>query len=301
MKEIKSKISSKKTVSGLASISASCRKGLVLVLSALWLGQAAAVSLDEVKQRGYLSVATEDDYAPFEMIKDGKPAGFTEDLMVELKAYAPFAIKQEIMPWTGLLPAVLAGKYDAAITGAVVSPERLQRFNFAPPVMTATHYVVLRTKDDSVQSAADLAGKTLGVQAGSVALARLPELEVMLAESGGKLGKVVEYTSYPEAYADLANGRLDYVVSAYAGAKTLTTQRPKVFKMGMAVSGAGYHAWPVPKDSPEVLAFLTAFIEHIRANGKLAEIQQKWFGESLPDLPTTPITSEQQYLEMISQ
>ncbi|BFQ93187.1 transporter substrate-binding domain-containing protein [Gallibacterium anatis] len=274
------------------------RQGTVLLCSALWLGQVSAITLDEVKARGYLAVATEDDYAPFEMIKDGKPEGFTHDLVAELKKYASFQIKQDIMPWTGLLPSVLSGKYDAALTGAVVSTERLARFDFTPPVAIATHYTIFRSKDDSIKTIADLDGKTLGVQAGSVALARLPELAEMLAKTGGKLGKVVEYTSNPEAYADLANGRLDYVVTAYAGAKMLTTQRSNVFRMGMAVSGPGYHAWPVPKESPELLAFLSDFIRHLRESGKLAELQQKWFGESMPDLPTEAITSVEQFKEM---
>ena len=52
-----------------------------------------------------------------------------------------------------------------------------------------------------------------GVEAGSAMLKLLPQLEDMLKESGGKLGKVVEYTSYPEAYQDLALGRVDYVVN----------------------------------------------------------------------------------------
>lgn len=273
-------------------------KLMLFGLFALHLLPTEATTLDQVKNRGYLAIATEDDYAPLEMIKEGKPVGFTHDLVEELKAYAPFEIRQEIMPWTGLLPAVLAGKYDVALTGALVSPERLEHFDFSPPLIPSTHYVILRSKDNRIQTIADLSGKTLGLQAGSVLLSRLPELETLLAQTGGQLGKVVEYASYPEAYSDLANGRLDYVINAYVAAKNLTTQRPNLFKMGMAVSGPGYHAWPVPKNNPEILAFLTAFIDHLRANGKLAAIQQKWFGESMEDLPVEPITSKEQYAEM---
>ncbi|MEA2915859.1 MAG: polar amino acid transport system substrate-binding protein, partial [Bradyrhizobium sp.] len=37
-------------------------------------GRVQAASLDEIKKRG-LIVATEDDFRPFEFIKDGKPTG----------------------------------------------------------------------------------------------------------------------------------------------------------------------------------------------------------------------------------
>ncbi|WP_279716706.1 hypothetical protein [Chelonobacter oris] len=34
---------------------------------------AHAATLDEIKSRGYMSIATEDNYAPFEIIEGGKP------------------------------------------------------------------------------------------------------------------------------------------------------------------------------------------------------------------------------------
>ena len=82
-------------------------------------GQAA--SLKEIQSRGYLSIATEDNYAPFEIMKDGKATGFTNDVVAELKKYADFEIRQDILPWSGLLASVRAGKYDAAITGSIIS------------------------------------------------------------------------------------------------------------------------------------------------------------------------------------
>lgn len=33
--------------------------------------------------------------------------------------------------------------------------------------------------------------------------------------------------------------------------------KPKVFAKGLAVSGPGYMAWPIPKNSPQLLAYMT--------------------------------------------
>jgi polar amino acid transport system substrate-binding protein len=60
----------------------------------------------------------------------------------------------------------------------------------------------------------------------------------------------VEYTSYPEAYQDLALGRVDYVVNTIINLKTLVAEKPKVFEIGQAVSGKSFPAWAVGKDSP---------------------------------------------------
>jgi len=42
----------------------------------LVIGKAQAASMEEIKKRG-LIVATEDDFRPFEFVKDGKPTGST--------------------------------------------------------------------------------------------------------------------------------------------------------------------------------------------------------------------------------
>ena len=258
----------------------------------------SAASLKEIQARSYMTVATEDDYAPFEFVEGGKPKGFHHDVVAELKKYAKFEIRQEILPWTGLLAAVSTGKYDTAITGSIVSQERLQVFNFAPPIAGATHYYIKRVKDDRIKRVADLNGLSVGVQAGSVLLSRLPELAAMLKKTGGKLGKVVEYTSYPEIYEDLANGRLDYAVNGIINATALVKERGNIFAIGQPVSGAGFHAWPVPKANEDLLAYLTGFVAHLRKTGKLAELQKKWFGTTFPDLPTEPIRSFEQYKKL---
>jgi polar amino acid transport system substrate-binding protein len=271
---------------------------LVLTAAALLPAAAAAGTLKEIQARGYMTVATEDDYAPFEFIEGGKPRGFHHDVVAELKKYAKFEIRQEILPWTGLLAAVSTGKYDTAITGSIVSQERLQVFNFVAPIAAATHYYIKRANDSRINSVADLNGLTVGVQAGSVLLSRLPELAAMLKKTGGKLGKVVEYTSYPEVYEDLTNGRLDYAVNGIINATALVKERGKVFAIGQPVSGAGFHAWPVPKGNEELLAYLNGFVAHLRNTGRLAELQKKWFGTTFPDLPTEPIRSYEQYKKL---
>ena len=259
---------------------------------------AQAADLADIKAKGVMVVATEDDYAPFNFIVDGKPDGFHKELLEDLNAFAKaqgIDVKQEILPWTGLLASVASGQYDMAFTGALVTDDRLRVFNFTPPFASAQHYFAKRKGDDSITEMASLCGKTAGVQAGSAQVARLPELKKMLAEHNCELGNVVEYQSYPEAYADLANGRLDYVINALISTNDVVKARPDTFEKGFAVSGGGFAGWPIPKKSPELLEFGTAFMTSVRESGRLAELQEKWFGEAFPDMPAEPITSVEQF------
>ncbi|ANO33558.1 amino acid ABC transporter substrate-binding protein [Vibrio breoganii] len=273
------------------------KKWVAVAAATMTLGMSSLALADEMPSfaSNGLKVATEDNYSPFNFIAQGKATGINKDLLDELRTYSEFEVKQDILPWTGLLASVSAGQYDLALTGAIVTDARLKVFDFTPPIASAQHYFVARAKDDSTNTISDLDGKTVGLQAGSALLERLPELKEMLEAQGKDLGKVVEYQSYPEAYADLANGRVDYVINSVVSVNEVVKAKSKMFKKGEAVSGPGFVSWPVPKDNPELLAYLTEFFVHLKETGRLAELQEKWFGESFEDLPMEAIVSVEQY------
>src|SRR5215831_15076378 len=132
-----------------------------LLLAVVSVGDANAQTLKDKIQKGMpVVVATEDDYRPFEFIQDGKPAGLDNELFQLMKAEAKFDLRQEILPWTGLLAGVSSGKYDAAVTGALINQERLKAFDFAMPIAANMHYYLKRANDNSINSIKDLSGKT---------------------------------------------------------------------------------------------------------------------------------------------
>jgi len=268
---------------GLARLAALTMFGCVVLSS----GPRAA-TLDEIKASGHMVVATEDDFRPFEFVEDGKPTGFDNEMLALFRKTVPFEVQQQIIPWTGLLPGVTTGKYDVAVTAAIVTKDRLKSLHFTMPIADATAYYVKRKGDDSIKSIADLNGKTVGVQAGSALLENLPQLQTMLDKTGGKIGKIVQYTSYPEAYQDLALKRVDYVVNTLISLNSLVTSKPDVFAVGQAVAAPSGPAWAVKKGNTEVLAVMNKFLEDQKASGNLAKMQIKWFGQSFPNLPDNP-------------
>jgi len=246
---------------------------------------ANAASLEEIKKRGYLVTATEDNYPPFEFIQDGQRAGLDHDLYKALKDWAGFPVRQEILPWQGLLAGVVSGQFDVALTAATISDQRAQQLSFSMPIAEATHYYMKRKGDTRIQSIKDLSGLTVGMQQGSSIHQRLPEIEALLQKSGGKLGKVSLYASFPEAYQDLANGRIDYVLNSVVAIADVIRKRPNDFELGQAVVPIGYHAWAVKRGNKELLDYLNKFFTEQRKNGTLYRLQEKWLGRSFPDLP----------------
>jgi hypothetical protein len=68
-------------------------------------GAATAATLDEIKKRGYLIVATEDDFVPSSSSRTASRPASTTNCSRTCASSAPFEVKQEIIPWTGLWPA----------------------------------------------------------------------------------------------------------------------------------------------------------------------------------------------------
>lgn len=254
------------------------------LLTGARLRPAQAATLAEIKARGFMVVATEDDFKPFEFIKDGTPTGYDTELLELMRKTVPFEIKQETIPWTGLLPGVGSGKYDAAVTAALITKEREAFLDFCSPMAESTDFYVKKKGNTAIMSIKDLAGKKCGAQAGSAMLAALPELEEMLKATGGKMGEVVQYVSYPEAYQDLAIGRTDYVVNTQINLQSLVQDKPGVFELGQAVSKKIYIAWAVKKGNTEVRDLLNTFLIGARKSGDMAKLQQKWFGLTF-DMP----------------
>jgi polar amino acid transport system substrate-binding protein len=269
----------------LAQIRVSATAFCLALLSALMPSLSGAASLEEIKKRGYMVVATEDNYPPFEFIQNGQPAGLDHDLYKLLKEWAGFEVRQEVLPWQGLLAGVASGQFDIALSAATISEQRAQQFHFTMPIAEATHYYMKRKGDTRIKSIKDLSGLTLGTQQGSSIHQRLPEVEALLQKTGGKLGKVSLYASYVEAYQDLANGRVDYVLNSVVAISDAMRKRPNDFELGEAVVPIGYHAWAIKRGNKDLLAFINRFFVEQRKNGNLYKLQEKWIGKSFPELP----------------
>jgi polar amino acid transport system substrate-binding protein len=251
-----------------------------------------AATLADIKKRGYMSVATEDDFRPFEFTLDGKPTGYDQELLELFKKKVGFQIRQDIIPWTGILPGVTTGKYDAAVTAVLVTQERMQTLDFCAPVAESVDFYLKRKNDKRIGGIKDLSGLTVGVEAGSAMLKLLPQLDDMLKVTGGSLGKIVSYQGYPEAYQDLALGRVDYVVNVWLSLQTIAKEKPDTFEVGEAVSKPTYIAWPVLKGNSELLALMNDFLLGARKDGSMYALQKKYFSityESMPEVATATV------------
>ncbi len=110
---------------------------------------ASAQTADAIKARGSMTVATEDDFKPFEFVDNGVPTGYDTEMLALVKKKLGIDIKQQIMPWSGILPGVTTGKYDAKLSAAVlVTPERKAVFDFTLTAHAVHHVLRGQRKND---------------------------------------------------------------------------------------------------------------------------------------------------------
>ena len=76
-------------------------------------------------------------------------------------------LNQLDLPWQGILPGVLAGKFDFVATSVTIKPDRAKQFAFTVPIGEGTTWIMKRKGDTSIMSVDDMAGKVVGTQLAS--------------------------------------------------------------------------------------------------------------------------------------
>ena len=178
-------------------------KTVVLAALATAMVSSGAFAADWSKIR----VGTEGAYKPFNFIDtNGELQGFDVDiakaLCAEMKADCTFVAQD----WDGIIPALLAKKYDVIIASMSITEERKKKVDFSDKYYnTPAKFVAKKGSGITDTSAAAMKGKTIGAQSSTTHSSYL--------EDNYKDSTVKLYATQDEANADLAAGRLDAVLA----------------------------------------------------------------------------------------
>jgi len=239
---------------------------LLAATAALGIAMGAAHAQDATR----IKIGTEGAYPPFNnLTSDGKLEGFDIDiaraLCEEMKADCEFVTQD----WDGIIPALQAKRFDAIIASMSITDERKQQVDFTDPYY-ANSLVFIAPKDQTFDAAA-VGSKAIGVQEGTIAAS--------FAEATYKDADVKAYPSQLEAWADLANGRVDAVLADFGvqyGWINSADGACCEFK-GDAVSSDDKIGIAIRKGDTALAERFNTAIKAIRENGKYAEINKKYF------------------------
>jgi polar amino acid transport system substrate-binding protein len=192
--------------------------------------------------------------------------GYEVDLMREiarlLNRRAVFVQNQ----WDGLIPGLQRGNYDVAINGIEITEDRKEQVDFTIPYYATGEQLSVRIGENSINSLADLKGKTAGTLKYSLA-------QRILEREGGI--KIRTYDGQINAYEDLANGRLDAVLMDAPIAVYYSRPNPKLKFAGPAIEQIKYGIC-VRKGDGELLTRLNGALLSLIKSGELRRIYEKW-------------------------
>lgn len=235
-----------------------------------------------------IRVATEGAYPPFNYVEaDGTVAGFDVDITEALCEAAGLTCEMVVQAWDGLIPGLLAERYDMIVAAMLITPERAEVVAFSDRYATLPQrFVMSEALADEVDAApgegieqleAVLEGRVIGLVAATASDSYVRDLM-------GDRATFRSYQQMADAVQDLISGRIDAYADAAIGiADTfLDTPAGEGFRFGgVALTDPDYFGEGTGiafrQDDDELRERINAALAQILADGTYAEINDRHF------------------------
>lgn len=160
-----------------------------------------------IKDKGYFVMGVTDTYAPMGFRdKDNNNVGFDIELAKAVAAKLGIDVKLNIMDWDSKLVVLNNKEIDTIWCGFSVTEARKKEVTFSDDYISNIQVIVVPA-DSTINTKADLAGKTLAWQIGSSADDAVKVDPIYSSLAGERT-----YNNMPEAFMDMSNKRVDAVV-----------------------------------------------------------------------------------------
>ena len=245
----------------------------VAVVAMMILG--TSVSANEWNK---IRIGVEGAYPPFsEVAPDGTLKGFDIDIARALCEEIGAECVLVPQDWDGIIPALLARKYDAIIASMSITPERKKKVAFSDKYYNSPAKFARKKGSGITISKAGLKGKTVGVQ-------RATTHDSFITAEYGESVEIKRYGTQDEAYLDAISGRVDLLLADSIAMDDgfLKTDKgkgwefvgpgysdPKYFGVGAGIA--------VRKSDGELAKLFSLAIKVIRSNGVYHRINGKYF------------------------
>ncbi|HEU0231094.1 MAG TPA: transporter substrate-binding domain-containing protein [Burkholderiaceae bacterium] len=236
----------------------------------------AAETIDQVKQKGELTVGMLVDFPPYGILNsDNKPDGYDADV-ARLMA-KDWGVKLKIVPVKGpnRIPYLLTGKVDLLVASLAITPERAKQVQFSQPY-SAAQIVLFARKGDKITSPKDLSGLRIGV-------ARASTQDVAVTKIAPKNANIRRFDDDASAMQALLSGQVDAIGCSTTVAAQIAKRDPGKFDAKFVLKQQEM-AVAMRKGEPKTLKAVNAFVEKNIKNGDLSKLYEKWLGTPLPDM-----------------
>ncbi len=196
------------------------------------------------------------DYLP----RQGSPLAEQQRIAEE------FALSHGLIPelvvvdnFSKLIPALLAGKGDIAISNLTINAERLEKMAFSVPLDHVREQVVVASGNQSIQRVRDLNGKSVMVNRDSTFWHALnwlkknsyPDIEILEIPDGKQTESVLD---------DLAEGRIDATILDSNLVEIYLSYRDDL-RVATNFSSQRDIAWGIRKNAPQLVSEINSYLQ----------------------------------------
>jgi cystine transport system substrate-binding protein len=223
---------------------------------------------------GVLRVATEGTYAPFSFHdpKSNELTGYDVDVAKAVGKELGEKVQFSETQFDSIFAGLESNRYDMIANQVTINPQRQAKYLFSTPYTVSTGVVVTRADDDSVHSLADVKGKRSAQSTTS-----------NFAQTATQAGAQVEpVEGFTQAITLLKQKRVDVTINdSLAVLEYQKTTGDKSVKIAATIDPPSDEALVFRKNSTDLQTKVDGALKSLRADGTLASISEKYFGEDV--------------------
>lgn len=233
-------------------------------------------SFEEKQEGDTFTVGFDQNFPPMGFVgDDGEYTGFDLDLAKEVCERQGWEFVPQPIAWETKDATLNSGEIDCIWNGFTMNG-REDEYTWSDPYLDNQQVFVVRS-DSGIQSEEDLAGKIVDVQTESSAQAALDD-NPELADTFGTLQVIPDYDT---GFMELESGAVDAVAMDIVVASYQIESRGADFTILDESIASEEYGIGFAKGNEALRDTVQATLEEMAADGTMAEISEKWFGEDI--------------------
>ncbi len=224
-------------------------------------------------QQPPLRTAVDATFAPHAFQKlGGGLQGFQIDLFDEVARRMHRQITIDGASFSGLIPALQAGRYDFLAAPVTVTPERAQALLFTQGYLWTAYQFGIKKGTPKLKSWADLKGKAVAVNKGT-------PYEQLAKKMGDQIGFSVQvFDTEPDAVQAVLSGHAAATLAGNTVIKYAASKTPNFVADWELTDTKAQWAAPFRKDEVALRDQIDDVLKCMKKDGTVAKLSEKWFG-----------------------
>lgn len=237
-----------------------------------------------IKSNGYVTMATNAEFEPFEFKSENDIVGIDIDISKEIAADLGVNLNINDISFDAIIFELKEKKSDFSAAALSYDEDRARNIDFSEPYFNVSQSIIVM-KDSTIFNKDDLVGKKVGVHLGTTG-------DTYCTQTGNM--QVVRFNKSMDAVSDMINGQIDaVVVDNFTADKLVEKNSDLVKKLDQILTHEEYRI-AVTKGNTELLNAINGTIARLKESGKLNEIVEKYMYYESLDTQSESITENQE-------